>query len=99
MDQAEGRINDIHVKPMLQCRLNSLPNDKFLDWSKLNAFADDKINFKLKTKFLGGCEKTLRGKEKMLVTSIFSFCHYVFKKLLFQGRQKSGLCGKGLMNM
>ena len=22
----------------------SLPNDKFLDWSKLKAFADDKIN-------------------------------------------------------
>ena len=23
---------------------NILPNDKFLDWSKLEAFADDKIN-------------------------------------------------------
>ena len=29
--------------------LNSLPNDNFLDWSKLKAFADDKIiaNFRL----------------------------------------------------
>ena len=24
--------------------LNPLPNDKFSDWSKLKAFADDKIN-------------------------------------------------------
>ena len=24
--------------------LNPLPNNKFLDWSKLKAFADDKIN-------------------------------------------------------
>ena len=24
--------------------LNSLPNDKFSDWSKLKAFADNKIN-------------------------------------------------------
>ena len=31
----------------------------------------------------------------MLVTSIFSFSHVVFKGLL-QGRQKSGLCGKEL---
>ena len=32
----------------------------------------------------------------MLVTSIFSFSHNVFKRLLLQGREKSGLCGKGL---
>ena len=32
----------------------------------------------------------------MLVTSIFSFFHNVFKKLLSQGHQKSGLYGKEL---
>ena len=32
----------------------------------------------------------------MLVTSIFSFSHNVFKRLLSQGRQKAALCGKGL---
>ena len=32
----------------------------------------------------------------MLVTSIFSFSHNVCKRLLFQGCQKSRLCGKGL---
>ena len=32
----------------------------------------------------------------MLITSIFSFSHNVFKTLLNQGRSKSRLCGKGL---
>ena len=29
---------------------NSLPNDKFSDWSKLKAFADDKLNLTEKLK-------------------------------------------------
>ena len=36
-------------------------------------------------------------KEKMLVTSIFSFSHNIVKRLLSQGRQKSGLCGEELI--
>ena len=40
--------------------------------------------------------KTLWEKEKMLVTSIFSFSHNVFKRVFTQGSQKSGLCGKEL---
>ena len=35
-------------------------------------------------------------KEKMLVTSIFSFSYNVFKGLPFEGRKKLGLCGKEL---
>ena len=42
--------------------LNSLPNNKFVDWSKLKAFADNKINASLPHKFFFGmvgnhCEK------------------------------------------
>ena len=33
-------------------QFNSLPNDKLLDWSKLKAFADDKINVIEKLKFV-----------------------------------------------
>ena len=40
--------------------------------------------------------KTLREKEKLLVTSNFSFSHSVFKRLVSQGRQKESLCGNGL---
>ena len=34
--------------------INSLPNDKILDWSKLKAFADDKINVAEKLSFVLG---------------------------------------------
>ena len=56
---------------------NSLPNDKIIDWSKLKVFADDKLNL---AKRMIGLKKLLE-KEKMLVTSIFSFSLNVFKRL------------------
>ena len=40
--------------------------------------------------------KTLWVKEKLLVTSNFSFSHSVFKRLVSQGCQKVSLCGNGL---
>ena len=58
--------------------LNSLPNDEILDQSKFNAFADDKIDVTKESKFVLGRVETLWEKEKMLVTSIFSFSHNVF---------------------
>ena len=36
---------------MTETMLNSLPNDKILDWSKFKALADDKINLNQKLKF------------------------------------------------
>ena len=62
--------------------LNTLPNNKFLDWSKLKAFEDAKINVTEKIKFVLERIKTWIN-EKMLVNSIFSFFHNVFKRLLF----------------
>ena len=41
-------------------------------------------------------KKTLREKEKLLVTSNFSFSHRVFKRVLLQTRKNQGLFGKGL---
>ena len=38
------------------------------------------------------------GKEKLLVTSNFSFSCSVFKRLLLQTRKNQGLFGKGLIN-
>ena len=40
--------------------------------------------------------ETFWENEKMLVISIFSFSHNVFKRHLFRGRLKSGLCDKEL---
>ena len=41
-------------------------------------------------------KKTLWEKEKLLVTSNFSFSHGVFKRLVLQTRKNQGLFGKGL---
>ena len=41
--------------------------------------------------------KTLWEKEKLLVTSNFSFSYSVFKRLVSLGRQKVSLCGNGLI--
>ena len=66
--------------------INSLPNNKILDQSEFKAFADDKIIlFSRNWNSFREEWKTLWEKEKMLVTSIFSFSHNVFKRPLSQG--------------
>ena len=42
--------------------VNSLPNDKILDWSKMNAFADNKINVSEKLKFVSDWVENNVGK-------------------------------------
>ena len=44
-------------------------------------------------------KKTLWEKEKLLVTSNFSFSHSVFKRPAQQTRKNLGLFGKGLSNL
>ena len=51
--------------------------------------------WKRKESSLNG-QKTLWEKEKLLVTSNFSFPHSMFKRLLLQTRKNQGLFGKGL---
>ena len=41
---------------------NSLPIDKFLGWSKLKAFADNKVNVTKKQKFAFGRIENIVGK-------------------------------------
>ena len=50
---------------------------------------------KMAENYLNG-QKTLWEKEKLLVTSNFSFSHGVFKRLELQTRKNQGLFGKGL---
>ena len=42
--------------------VNSLSNNKFLDWSKLKALADNKINVTEKLKFVLGRVENILGK-------------------------------------
>ena len=68
--------------------INSLPDDKILDWSKLKQFADDNFKFDENSrKFFKRVENTVDKGE---------IAHYVFKRLASQGHQKVSLCGNGL---
>ena len=77
----------LKIYPVLTIlRVNSLPNDKVLDWSKLKAFADDKINVTVNSKFFMGRVENIVGKgKKCWLPAFFPFFHNVFKRLLFQG--------------
>ena len=70
----------------------TFPKQQILDCSKLKEFADN--NFKFDENGQMGrkqCEK-----EKLLVTSNFSFSHSVFKRLVLQTHKNQGLFGKEL---
>ena len=76
--------------------VQSLPKDKIFDLSKLKAVADDKSNVTKIMIYVFSRAENIVGKEKMLVTSIFSFSYNVFKRPFPQECQKLGLYGKGL---
>ena len=78
--------------------LLTLPDSKILALTKLEAFADDKFSITYITISVSDREENIVGKgenaEKMLVTSIFSFFHSVFKRPIPQGHENVGLVGK-----
>ena len=59
----------------------TLPNDKISDWSKLKAFADNKINVTQKLKFVLGRVENSEGKGENA-----SFSQNVLKRFLVQDR-------------
>ena len=74
--------------------VNSLQSDKTINWPNFKASADDNLKVATMAKLVFDRVENIAEKEKMLVTSIFSFSRNVFKSLLSQGREP-GLCGKG----
>ena len=77
-------------------RVNPLPNDKFLDWFKLKAFADNKINVTLKTKILFGIGRKHCGKRRKCWLPAFSPFPTMFSKGFFFRVIKSRDClGQG----
>ena len=66
-----------------KCSVNSLPNSKILDWSKLNAFADTKTNMIETMKFfLEKIENNVGNGEKCWLPT-FSPFPKMFSKGLF----------------
>ena len=59
-------------------------------------FADDNLKYDENGRNLSKRVKICWKKEKLLLTSNFSFSHSVFKRLVSQGCQKVSLCGNGL---
>ena len=69
--------------------LKSLPHDRNVDLFKLKAFPDNNSDvIHLMLTFLKYGRQHCGKKEKMLVTSIFSFSHYFFNRLLPSGITK-----------
>ena len=73
--------------------INPLPDDKFLILRK--KFADDYFKFDENGRKLSKRVEKLWKKEKLLVTSNFSFFHSVFKRLIFQGLKRCHCVGMG----
>ena len=71
--------------------VNPLPNDKFLHWSKLKAFADNKIIETEKLKFVFGRVDNIVGKGENAGYQHFLLFPQCFQKASFQGSFKVGI--------
>ena len=76
--------------------VNSLPTNKILDFTKLKAFADDKLNIARMMISPYDKSRKLCGKRRKCWLPAFSPFPTVFSKAFFL---KSGWCGKGLMDL
>ena len=74
----------------------TFPKQQIVDPSNLKEFADDYFEFDENGRNLAQEVREHWEKEKLLITSNFSFSHNVFKCLGLQTRNKQGLFGKGL---
>ena len=77
---------------MIGWLFNSLPNDKFLVWSKLKPIADDKINVTEKLKFDFGKGRKHYGKRRKCWLPAFSPFPTMFSKGFFSKVVKSQGC-------
>ena len=71
---------------------NSLPNNKFWDWSKLKALADEKLNVTEKLKYVLGRVENIVGKGENAGSQHFLQFPPRFQKASFKGSLKSLDC-------
>ena len=72
-------------------RINSLPEDKILDLSKLKAFADDNLNVTQMTQLVLHRKENIVGKEENAGYHFFLLFLQFFKRFLFWDCEKLGL--------
>ena len=70
--------------------VNSLPNDNVLDWSKLEAFADDKGNLNEKLKLVSRRIENIVGKGEFAGYQHFLLFPQCFEKPSLSGSLKVG---------
>ena len=75
----------------LRYTINSLPNDKILDWSKLQALADDNINLAEKLKFVLERVENIAGKGENAGYQHFLLFPQCFQKASLSGSLKVGI--------
>ena len=80
-----GDLSVYIVDPISEL-LNTLPNNKIVDWSKLKAFADRKIDVTEKLKFVLGRLENIVGKGEIACQEQFVLFLTEFSKEL-NGRQ------------
>ena len=78
-------LEEIDRKMVFYLDLNSLPKDKFLDWSKLKAFSDDILKFAEKLKFVLGRVENIVGKGENACKQHFLLFSPCFQNTSFQG--------------
>ena len=66
--------------------INSLPNDKILNWSKMNAFADNKIKLAKMMIFVFDWIENIIGKVENAGYQNFLLFPQCFKRLITMGR-------------
>ena len=70
---------------------NFLPNNKFLDWSKLKELADDKINVTENFNFVLGTVENIVGKGENAGYQHFLLFLQCFQKAYISGSLKVGI--------
>ena len=81
----------VNFKFLQKVLLNSLPHNKILDWSKLKAFADDKLNATEKLKFVLGRVENIVGKGENAGYQHFLLFPQCFQKPSLSGSLKVGI--------
>ena len=65
--------------------INFLPNQIFLDWSKMKAFADNKVNVAEKLRFILERRENIKGKGENAGYQHFLLFPHCFQMAFFQG--------------
>ena len=76
--------------------LNPFPNNKFWTLPNWKSLQTTNSNLTEMAESYPNWQKSLWEKEKLLITSNFSFSHSVLKRLVLQTCKNLGLFGKGL---